>query len=65
LNPKYVEALPFAREAIHKLERENKREIVREEDRSTRTKHPQVDEKEDTIVSVTLINGSMPSTLMG
>jgi hypothetical protein len=54
---------PFAREAIHKLER--RREIVREKDRSTRRKHPQVEEKEDTVGSVTMINGAMSSTLMG
>jgi hypothetical protein len=56
---------PFAREAIHKLEREKRREIVREKDLSTRRKHPQVEEKEDTVGSVIMINGAMPSTLMG
>jgi hypothetical protein len=35
-----------------------------EEDRPTLRKHPQV-EKEDTIGSVTMINGAMSSTLMG
>jgi hypothetical protein len=56
---------PFARAAVHKLEREKRREIVREKDHSTRRKHPQVEEKEDTVRSVTMINGAMPSTLMG
>jgi hypothetical protein len=36
-----------------------------EEDRPTRRKYPQVDKKEDTIRSVTMINGAMSSTLMG
>jgi hypothetical protein len=36
-----------------------------EEDRSTRRKHPQVEKEEDTIGSVTMINGAMSSTLMG
>jgi hypothetical protein len=49
-------------EAIHKLERE-RREIVREKDHSTRRKHSQVDKKEDTVESVTMINGAMSSTL--
>jgi hypothetical protein len=39
---------------------EKRREIVREKDRSTRRKHPQVEKKEDT-----MINGAMSSTLMG
>jgi hypothetical protein len=53
------------------------REIICEEDRSTRRKQPQVEEdvealpqhsleeKEDTIRSITMINGALPSTLMG
>jgi hypothetical protein len=36
-----------------------------EKDRSTRRKHPQVEKKEDTIRSVTMINGAISSTLMG
>jgi hypothetical protein len=28
-------------------------------------KHPQVEKKEDTVESVTMINGAMRSTLMG
>jgi hypothetical protein len=32
----------FAREAIHKLEREKRREIIREKDRCARRKQPQV-----------------------
>jgi hypothetical protein len=45
-NPKYVEVPPFAGrepfawEAIHKLVREKRREIIRKEDRSTRRKTP-------------------------
>jgi hypothetical protein len=41
------------------------REIVHEKDPSTRRKYPQVEEKEDTVGSATMINGAMPSTLMG
>jgi hypothetical protein len=41
--PPFIEREPFAREAVHKLEREKRREIVREKDRSTRRK-PQVEE---------------------
>jgi hypothetical protein len=49
-NPKYVEAPPFAegepfaREAVHKLDREKWREIIRQKDRSTGRKQPQVEE---------------------
>jgi hypothetical protein len=50
------------REAIHKLERGGRSP---EEDRPTRRKHPQVGKKEDTVGSVTMINGAMSSTLMG
>jgi hypothetical protein len=35
-----------------------------EEDRSTRRKHPHVEKEEDTVGSVTMINGAMSSTLM-
>jgi hypothetical protein len=56
---------PFAPRG-HPLAREReRREIVREKDRSTRRKHPQVEKKEDTVGSVTMINGAMFSTLMG
>jgi hypothetical protein len=47
-NPKYVEAPPFverepfAREVVHKLEKEKRREIIRERGLSTRRKQPQV-----------------------
>jgi hypothetical protein len=34
-------------------------------ERSTRRKHPQVKKREDTIGSVTMINGAMSRTLMG
>jgi hypothetical protein len=67
-NPKVVEAPPFAggshshQEAIHKLERGGRSP---EEDRPSRRKHPQVEKKEDTVGSVTMINGAMCSTLMG
>jgi hypothetical protein len=71
-----VETPPFARERERERERElfasrvhpQAREnggISSEEDRSTRRKHPQVEKKEDNIESVTMINGAMPSTLMG
>jgi hypothetical protein len=50
------------REAIHKLERGGRSP---EEDRPSRRKHPQVEKKEDTVGSVTMINGAMSSTLMG
>jgi hypothetical protein len=36
-----------------------------EGDRPPRRKHPQVEEKEDTVRRVTMINGAMSSTLMG
>jgi hypothetical protein len=36
-----------------------------EKDRQTRRKHPQVEKKEDTVGSVTMINVAMSSTLMG
>jgi hypothetical protein len=41
---------------------EERRDIIREEDRST-LKQPR--EKEDTVKSVTMISGAMPSTSMG
>jgi hypothetical protein len=64
-----LEAPPFARQRAirprgHPQAREKRREIVREKDRSTSRKHTQVEEKEDTDGSVTMINGVMPSTLM-
>ena len=42
--PPFAEREPFAREAVHKLEREKRREIIRKEDCSTRRKQPQVEE---------------------
>jgi hypothetical protein len=36
-----------------------------EEDRPSRRKHPQVEKKEDTVESVTMINCALSSTLMG
>jgi hypothetical protein len=44
-------------EAIHKLEREKG-------DLRRRIDHPQVEKKEGTVRSVTMINGAMSSTLM-
>jgi hypothetical protein len=49
------------REAFHKLDREGRSS---EEDRSSRRKHPQVEKREDTVGSITMINGAMSSTLM-
>jgi hypothetical protein len=63
--PPFTGREPFAREAVHRLEREKRREIVREKDRFTRRKNPQVEDKEDTIRSIAMINDAMPSTLMG
>jgi hypothetical protein len=60
--PPFTGREPFAREVAHKLEKEERREIIREEGRSTRKK-PQ--EKEDNVGSVAMISGDMPSTLMG
>jgi hypothetical protein len=48
----------------HPQFREKRREIIREKDRSTQRKHPQVEKEEDTIRSITIINGAMSSTLM-
>jgi hypothetical protein len=64
--PPFTWREPFAREG-NKLEKEERRgeerrDIIREEDRSTQKK-PQ--EKEDTVGSVTMISGAMPSTSMG
>jgi hypothetical protein len=63
--PTFAGREPVAREAVRKLEREKRREIIPKKDRSTRRKKPQVEEKEDTVGSITMINGAMPSTLMG
>jgi hypothetical protein len=49
----------------HPQAREKRREIVQEKDRSTRRNHPQVEKKEDTVRSVTMINGAMSSTMVG
>jgi hypothetical protein len=64
-----VEVPPFARRELfasrgHPQARERGRRSS-EKDRSTRRKHPQVEKKEDTVRSVTIINGAMFSTLMG
>jgi hypothetical protein len=42
--PPFTGREPFAREAVYKLEREKRREIIRKNDRSTRRKQPQVEE---------------------
>jgi hypothetical protein len=42
--PPFTEGEPFAREAVYKLERKERREIIREKDRSTRRNLPQVEE---------------------
>jgi hypothetical protein len=61
--PPFAEIEPFAREAVHKLEREKRRENICGKDLPTRRKHTQV-EKEDTVGSVTMMSGATPSTLM-
>jgi hypothetical protein len=69
-NPKSLEAPPFAREREpfapggHPQARE-RRGRSPEGDRPPRKKHSQVEKKEDTVGRVTMINGAMPSTLMG
>jgi hypothetical protein len=65
-----VDVPPFAKQRAihlrgHPQAREKRRVIVRGKDRSTRRKDPQVEEKEDTVGSVTMINVAMSSTLMG
>jgi hypothetical protein len=67
---------PFAREAVHNLERKEQEDHSREGSLYSKeattsggghlgsAKTPSK-EKEDTIESVTMINGDMPSTLMG
>jgi hypothetical protein len=72
----FTEGEPFAREAVHKLEREEEGDHSQEGSlyskeattsgggRRGPAKTP-LEEKEDTVRSVTMINGAMPSTLMG
>jgi hypothetical protein len=68
-NPKSLEVPPFAKErAIRTESHPQARERggrSPEEDRPSRRKHPQVEKKEDTVKSVTMINSAMFSTLMG
>jgi hypothetical protein len=69
LNPKVLEAPPFiGREPFapggHPQARGREGRSP-EEDRPSRRKHPQVEKKEDTVESVTMIYGAMSSTLMG
>jgi hypothetical protein len=40
----FVGREPFTQEAVHKLERKEMREMIREKDHSTRRKQPQVEE---------------------
>jgi hypothetical protein len=68
-NPKVLEAPPLAEgepfaPGGHPQARERGGRSS-EEDRPSRRKHPQVEKKEDTVESVTMINGAMSSTLMG
>jgi hypothetical protein len=42
--PLFAGREPFIREAVHKLEREKRRKIIREKDRSIRKMQPQVKE---------------------
>jgi hypothetical protein len=72
----FAKGEPFAREAVQKLGRKERREIIRgrllySKEATTSggghrgpAKTPP-GEKEDTIGSVTMINSAMPSTLMG
>jgi hypothetical protein len=69
-NPTSLEAPPFAKERAIRTERPATSQRKRggrspEEDHPTRRKHPQVEKREDTVGSVTMINGAMSSTLMG
>jgi hypothetical protein len=74
--PPFAEREPFAREAVHKLEREKDGDHSQEG--SLYSKEATTsggghrgpakilpEEKEDTVGSVTMINGAIPSTLMG
>jgi hypothetical protein len=68
-NPKALEAPPFAggepfAPGGHPQARERGGRSP-EGDRQPRRKHPQVEKKEDIVGRVTMINGAMPSTLMG
>jgi hypothetical protein len=65
-----VEAPPFAIERAIRTERPSTSLRERggrysKEDHPSRRKHPQVEKMEDTVGSVTMINGAMSSTLMG
>jgi hypothetical protein len=68
-NPKVLEAPPFARgepfaPRVHPQATE-RGERSQEEDRPSRKKHPQVEKREDTVGSITMINSAMSSTLIG
>jgi hypothetical protein len=80
--PPFAEREPFTQEAVHNLERKDKREIIHEKDRPSRRMQPQVEEdiealprhprgeggseeKEVTVRSVTMVNGTMFSALIG
>jgi hypothetical protein len=74
--PPFAEGEPFAREVVHNLEREEEGDHSQEGSlysneaatsgggRRGPGKTPP-EEKIDTVGSVTMINGAMPSTLMG
>jgi hypothetical protein len=74
--PPFAGRKPFSRKAVHKLEREEEGDHSREGSLYSKeattsggghrgpAKTPP-EEEEDTVGSVTMINGSMPSTLMG
>jgi hypothetical protein len=68
-NPKAMEVPPFAEgepfaPGGHPQARERGGRFP-EGDRPPRRKHPQVEKKEDTVRRVTMINGAVPSALMG
>jgi hypothetical protein len=42
--PPFAEREPFTQEAVHNLERKDKREIIHEKDRPSRRMQPQVEE---------------------
>jgi hypothetical protein len=68
--PPFAVGEQFAREAVHKLERKGRRENLYSKEATTsgggcRGPATTPPEKEDTVESVTMINGDIPSALMG
>jgi hypothetical protein len=72
----FVVEEPFTREVVHKLERKGgERSFARRISllegsnhkwtRTSRPCHDTPEEKEDTVESITMINGAMPGALMG